>query len=87
MLMNISRQLADWVNAVDALDEGDRATLADAGLSAEPVRAALDSEGGAFERQNMKGLGRPPMDQRMAAIIAELTRFETSLQTAPQPYR
>jgi hypothetical protein len=87
MLMNVSRQVADWVHTVEKLEPGDRAKLEDAGISAEHIRAALDSEGGAFERKNLQPPGRPPLDKRLGAIVAELGRFEKALQTAAQPYR
>ena len=87
MLMNVSRQVAEWVHTVERLDEGDRAALEQAGLSTAQVRAVLDSEGGAFERRNILQPGRPPLDQRLVAIATELGRFEAALQAAPQPYR
>jgi hypothetical protein len=86
-LMNVSRQLADWVQTVETLDAHDRDTLVSVGLSADTVRAALDAEGGAFERRNLHPVGRPPLDQRLGGIVAELTRFERSLQATAQPYR
>lgn len=87
MLMNVSRQLADWVTAVDKLPETDRTRLEDLGLSPEPIRSALDTEGWAFERRNLNRAGQPPMDVRLRGIVNELTKIETSLQVAPRPYR
>jgi hypothetical protein len=87
MLMNVSRQLADWVATVDRLPEHERATLEQLGLSAEPIRNALDAEGWAFERRNLHRPGRAPMEVRLSNIVAELDRVETSLQVVPRPYR
>ena len=87
MLMDLSRQLADWVQTVERLDERDRNVLIDMGLGVDPIRAALDFEGGAFERRNLMRTGAPPMDQRLQSIVAELDRFEAGLQVAPRPYR
>jgi hypothetical protein len=87
MLMNVSRQLADWVAAIDRLPEHERATLERLGLSAEPIRSALDAEGWAFERRNLHRLGQHPMEVRLRNIVAELDRVETSLQVVPRPYR
>ena len=87
MLMNISRQLADWVATVDRLPEHERSTLERLGLSAEPIRTALDAEGWAFERRNMHRPGQAPMEVRLSNIVAELGRVETSLQLVPRPYR
>lgn len=88
MLMDLTRQLADWLHAFEVLAERDRETLSDMGVSTEPIRAALDFEGGAFERRNMVRPGAPPMDQRLQHIVAELGRVEGTMQTAAaSPYR
>lgn len=87
MLMNLSRQLADWVGTVDRLPEHDRATLEQLGLSVAPIRNALDAEGWAFERRNLNRAGKPPMETRLRNIVAELGKVESGLQVAPSPYR
>jgi hypothetical protein len=87
MLMNTSRQLADWVGSIDRLPEEDRERLADMGLSADPVRNALAREGWAFERKNLLRDGEPSMDARMRNVMVELQRFEEALQLPPRPYR
>ena len=87
MLMNVSRQLSDWITSVGRLPETDRHYLDDIGLSTAAVRRALDSEGGAFERRFVLRQGQPPMDKRLKGISAELQRFEDGLQVLPRVYR
>jgi len=88
MLMNISRQVADWLAMVDGLSQGDRDSMQDRGVSAEPVRMALHLEGLAFERQKIELQGHPPMDRRIEHIVRELGRIETALQVVSlKPYR
>ncbi len=87
MLMNLSRELGDWVRSVELLPEVDRARLEDLGISADPIRRALDEEGGAFERRNLHVPGRPPLDRRLEHIRSELARFESALQLTSGPYR
>jgi hypothetical protein len=87
MLMNVSRQLADWVVVVDRLSEADRERLIDMGASADPIRRALDEEGWSFERRNLEPEGRPRMDVRLRRIAVALEKIERSLQLPPSPYR
>jgi uncharacterized protein YjiS (DUF1127 family) len=87
VLMNISRQLTEWVMTVEGLDESDQTKLADLGLSSEQIRAALTDEGWSFERRNLERPGRPGMDVRLKGIIAELLRLESGLQAGHNPYR
>jgi hypothetical protein len=87
MLLDVSRQLGDWVRTVERLPEQDRDRLGDMGLSVGPIQRAIEIEGGAFERRFVLRPGHPPMDQRLRSIVAELRRFEDSLQVAPRLYR
>ncbi len=86
MLMNISRQLGDWINMVERLPENDQATFADLGLSAAPIQQALIREGWSFDRKNLRGPGGA-MDERIKKVIAELQRVETQMQTTRRLYR
>lgn len=86
MLMNLSRQLGDWLRVIDELPATDAASLQDLGLSAEPVRNALMREGWTFDRQHLRGPGGP-MDRRISQVMAELQRFETLLQAPRRVYR
>ena len=86
MLMNISRQLADWLHMVERLPEAEQATLADLGLSAEPIRQVLIREGWSFDRKNLRGPGGP-MHKRIEYVIAELLRVESQMQTTRRVYR
>jgi hypothetical protein len=86
MLMNISRQLGDWLSTVDHLPATDAASLQDLGLSGEPIRNVLIREGWTFDRRHLKGPGGP-LDQRISQVIAELQRFETQLQATRRVYR
>lgn len=86
MLMTVSRQLGEWLQAVDRLPETDAASLQDLGLDGEPIRNVLIREGWSFERKHLRGPGGP-MDQRLQHVIAELHRFETGLQVTRRVYR
>ncbi len=87
MLLNVTRELADWVRTIERLPELERARLEDLGVSEAPIRSALDSEGWNFERRTMRRRGMPDMDQRLRNIMAELAKVETTLQLPPMPYR
>lgn len=86
MLMDLSRQLSDWTQAIDRLPPNERATLQDLGLGPEQIRNTLIREGWSFDRKNLRGPGGP-MDKRLEQVIAELLRTETLLQTQPRLYR
>lgn len=87
MLLGVTRQLADWLQAVDQLSETDRHMMADMGADPAAVRMALELEGWAFERRNLRMSGQAPMDRRLANILSELARIEACLQTAGRVYR
>ena len=86
MLMNLSRQLGDWITAVERLPPNEAATLQDLGVSAEPIRQTLIREGWSFDRKNLR-TPQGTMDKRLEVVIAELLRVETMLQTTPRLYR
>lgn len=86
MLMNIGRQLADWIQTIERLPPDESATLQDLGLSPEPIRQALAREGWSYDRKNLRGPGGS-MDQRIGHVIAELRRFENQLQAQRRVYR
>ncbi|MCH9686967.1 MAG: hypothetical protein K0V04_36365 [Deltaproteobacteria bacterium] len=86
MLMNLSRQIADWLHAVDRLPPAEKASMQDLGLGPEALRTALENEGWSFDRRNLRGPGKP-MDERLQHVIMELHRVETMLQTTRRPYR
>ena len=87
MLLNVSRQLADWLAAVDQLSEHDCHKMVDLGADPAAIRNALGVEGWAFERRNLRMKGQPTMDRRLANIVGELTRIEACLQTTGDVYR
>lgn len=88
MLMDVTRQVVDWLDMVNDLSEPDRQTLQDLGVSAHHIRAALETEGLAFERRKLLLPNHLPLDQRLEAIVAELKRVETALQfVSLKPYR
>jgi len=87
MLLNVTRQLADWVLAIDRLSESDRHMMIDLGADPIAVRRALDREGWSFERRNLRMRGNPPMDRRLETIVGELARIETCLQSTGRGYR
>ncbi len=86
MLMDLSRQLAEWLQVIDRLPANDAAAMQDLGLSPEPLRNALIQEGWSFDRKNIRGPGGP-MDERLQRVMAELHRVETQLQSTHRIYR
>lgn len=81
-LVNARRALWDWLAAVEALPEDDRATLAQLGLSAATVRGALE-ERGAFRRMSTAPRAESVRIERMMAPVrAALGRFEDGLVRA-----
>jgi hypothetical protein len=86
MLLNVSRQLGEWLRVIDQLPATDAASLQDLGLSPEPIRSALVREGWTYDRKHLRGPGGA-MDQRIGQVMAELQRFETLLQTHRRVYR
>ena len=87
MLMNVSREVAEWLESAARLPEADAATLQDLGVAPNRVREMLDREGGAFERRHLKRAGQPPLDARLKALAEELNRLELALQTSRSVYR
>lgn len=87
MLINVSRDLAHWLQSVQELEPYERAQLLDMGLNADAIAAALAAEGGALEVRNLKKAGMPPLDKRLEAIREQLNRFETVLQLSHRIYR
>lgn len=88
ILMDVTRQVMDWLDLADSLGESDRQTMRDLGVDAQRVRAAVELEGLAFERRKVHLAEHPPLDKRLEAIGAELKRIETALQfVSLKPYR
>jgi hypothetical protein len=88
MLMDVTRQLTDWVNGLDSLDDFSSKQLTARGIDTHLVRNMLDDEGWSFERRNLYRAARPPLDQRLKMIADALVRFERGLETAVrEPYR
>jgi len=87
MLMNVTREVAEWLEEAARLPEVDRARLEDLGDAPVRVREMLDREGGSFERRHLKRTGQPPLDERLAALGAELNRLELALQANRSVYR
>lgn len=87
MLMNVTRSVGDWLTSVDQLPETDRVQITDHGGNPATIRAALEREGWAFERRNLKMPGRPPMNLRLAAILEELRKVEIAVQARTRVYR
>ncbi len=87
MLMNLSREVAEWLEVAARLPETDRGRLEDLGVSPDRVAEMLAREGGAFERRHLKRPGAPALDERLAALAAELNKLELSLQAGGSVYR
>ena len=86
-LMEVTREIGQWLAMIDALPQHERSTLESMGASAGRVRAAMEAEGWAFERSHLRRPGRPDLDVRLETLMRELGRVETALQVPPNPYR
>jgi len=87
LLLDASREIGLWLAMIDGLPAHERQELEQLGAGAGAVRGAMEAENGAFERAHLKAPGRPAMDQRIEAILRELTRIETALQGQGHVYR
>jgi len=86
-LMEVTREIGEWLAMIDALPQHERSALESMGASAGRVRAAMEAEGWAFERSHLRRPGRPDLDVRLETLMRELGRVETALQVPPNPYR
>ncbi len=86
-LMEASRQVNDWLGMVDRLPESDRLRLEEIGVSAEPIRAVLRAEKGAFERARFRVADQPTLDHRLVALAQKFARIETALAVRSRIYR
>lgn len=87
MLIDLSRQVAEWLEEARRLPEVDRARLEDLGASTRAIRSMFEAEGGAFERKHLKRDGMPPLDERLERLANALERFELALQSNGRVYR
>lgn len=85
-LAEATRELGEWVQAVQRLSLSDRAHLRDVGANPDRITAlyldedwSLGSLGAHF--------GDARMRDRIARLMQELERFEERLQTTHSPYR
>ena len=86
-LMEVTREIGQWLAMIDNLPAHERNALESMGGSAGPVRAAMEAEGWAFERSHLRRQGRPDLAARLEALMRELCRVELALQVPPNPYR
>jgi hypothetical protein len=86
-LMDVTREIGRWLAMIDGLPVTERGALESMGASTGPVRAAMEAEGGAFERGHLRSPGRPSLDVRLEALLRELGRVEQALQVPQNPYR
>jgi hypothetical protein len=86
-LLDLSRQLTEWVKAFESLPEADRERLRSRGVDAAPVRLELEREGGAFERRNLRRAGVAPLPQRLRGLIQSFVVVERVLEQVDGPYR
>ena len=85
LLRELSRELGDWIGAVERLGEADRTRLEE--LSAQPrqLERLFREENYAIERH--RGRGRRTAAQTLAQVRALFEAFERELQRARDPYR
>ena len=87
MLMNVTREVAEWLDEAARLPEPDHVRLEDLGVAPSRVREMLEREGGSFERRHLKRAGQPPLDTRLGALAEELNKLELALQASHSVYR
>ncbi|MCY1007921.1 hypothetical protein OV079_20655 [Nannocystis pusilla] len=87
VLLDASREVGLYLAMIDGLQPHERQELESLGAGAGAIRGVMEAENGAFERAHVKAPGRPPMDQRMEALLRELTRIESALQAQGHVYR
>lgn len=88
-LVNARRAVWDWLSALEQLPEGDREVLADLGLTAGAVRAALEGRD-AFRRTSARPRDESARIEKMVEPLrAALERYEAALSGAHRagPYR
>jgi hypothetical protein len=84
-LREASRELGEWLAAVDRLMPADRQRLDELSPEAERIRSLFEAERFALERTRRRG--RPPLRQQVERLLDELSKFETNMQKAHSPYR
>ncbi len=87
MLMDVTRQVVEWVETAERLGAAERSHLESLGVTPQGIRHVLDAEGGAFERRHLRRPGAPPLDQRLQGLSDELSRIELALQANGRVYR
>ena len=84
-LRDATRELGEWLAAVDRLSPDDRRRLDELSPEAERIRGLFEAENYALERGRRKG--RPPLRKQVERLLDELGKFETNMQKAHSPYR
>lgn len=87
MLMDVSRQVDDWLRSSERLSTEDRLYGETRGVHGRIIAAAFASEGYAFLRSHILRAGAPPLDERLRAIATEPARIEVALQGEQRVYR
>lgn len=88
MLMDVTRQIVEWLQTVEAFAASDQEQMAALGASSGGVQEVMRSVGGGFERRHLAVEMEPPLDARMRRIVDELERVEKALAVpAASPYR
>lgn len=86
-LMNISREVGDWVNGVSRLSEEDLEHLLDVGAHTAAVRDVFGAAGFGFELGNGGNKRARLIAAQLEELQRELLRIERALQIQSDPYR
>ncbi len=86
-LMNMSREIGDWLTTVRRLGEEDRERLVDVGANTAAVRDAFAAAGFALELGGGGGKRAKLLQAQIREIQRELLRIERALQIQGDPYR
>ena len=85
-LREATRELGEWLAAVDRLMPSDRQRLDELSPEVERVRNIFAKEQYALERV-VRRRGRPSLRNTIKRLLEELSKFERDMQRAHNPYR
>lgn len=84
-LLETSRELGEWLAAIERLSPVDRQHLDELSPEASRIRGLFEAERFALERRRRRG--RPSLRQTVTRLLEELRAFEENMQRAHNPYR
>ncbi len=86
MLMNATRQIADWAAQLRRLPRSDRERLRDLGVDVDDIEGRVERGEWAFDRWEMQRAGAQAQ-VRLHGVMGTLARVEEALQVQRRLYR